>query len=84
MARDLIKFSNDKKGFRALLVVEGLVAAWSISATLYAVVHGRTSTMIYGCITMFAAFYIFGRSLRSYREFARREREENRKEGESK
>ena len=81
MARDLIRFSNDKKGFLTLLVVEALVAVWALSATVYAVIRGRTGTMIYGGITMFAAFYILGRSLRSYRDLRRREREENGKEG---
>ena len=76
MARELIKFSNDKKGFLTLLVVEGLVALWALSATLYALTHGRTSTMLYGAVTMFAAFYIFGRSLRSFRDFMRREKEQ--------
>ena len=76
MARELIKFSNDKKGFLTLLVVEGLVALWALSAMLYALTHGRTSTMIYGAVTMFAAFYIFGRSLRSFRDFMRREKEQ--------
>lgn len=81
MARDLIRFSNDKKGFLTLLVVEALVAVWALSATLYAVTHGRTSTMLYGAVTMLAAFYIFGRSLCSYRDLRRREREQNGKEG---
>ena len=76
MARELIKFSNDKKGFITLLVVEGLVALWALSATLYALTHGRTSTMLYGAVTMLAAFYIFGRSLRSFRGFLRREKQE--------
>jgi len=76
MARELIKFSNDKKGFITLLVVEGLVALWALSAMLYALTHGRTSTMIYGAVTMLAAFYIFGRSLRSFRSFLRREKQE--------
>ena len=76
MARELIKFSNDKKGFITLLVVEGLVALWALSATLYALTRGRTSTMLYGAVTMFAAFYIFGRSLRSFRSFLRREKQE--------
>ncbi len=74
MARELIKFSNDKKGFRLLLAVEVLVCAWALSATCYAVSTGRTSTAIYGFITMFAAFYILGRSLRSYRAIMRREK----------
>ncbi len=80
MARDLIKFSNDRKGFLTLLVVEGLVAVWALSATLYAVTHGRTSTTIYGGLTMLATFYIFGRSLRSYRNLRRSEHEEAKKE----
>jgi len=84
MARDLIKFSNDRKGFLTLLAVEALVGVWSLSAMLYAVTRGRTSTMLYSGITMLAAFYIFGRSLRSYRQFARQERERKEKEDESK
>ncbi len=80
MARDLIRFSNDKKGFLTLLAVEGAVALWALSATLYALTHGRTSTMLCGAVTMLAAFYIFGRSLRSYRDLRRREREEQQKE----
>ena len=76
MAKELIKFSNDKKGFRMLLFVEILLAVWSFAATLYAANAGRTRTMIYGGITMFAIFYILGRSLRSYRTMVRKEREE--------
>ncbi len=76
MARELIKFSNDRKGFITLLIVEGAVALWALSATCYAITHGRTSTMIYGAVTMFAAFYIFGRSLRSFRNMIRKEKEE--------
>ena len=76
MARELIKFSNDRKGFITLLIVEGAVALWALSATCYAITHGRTSTMIYGAMTMFAAFYIFGRSLRSFRNMTRKEKEE--------
>ena len=81
MARELIKFSNDRKGFITLLIVEGVVALWALSATCYAITHGRTSTMMYGAVTMFAAFYIFGRSLRSYRNIRRREREQKEQEG---
>lgn len=84
MARELIKFSNDKKGFRALLIIEVLVAAWALTATLYAVRTGRTRTIIYGGITMFAAFYILGRSYRSYRDLVKREREAEAKEKEDK
>ena len=76
MARELIKFSNDRKGFITLLIVEGVVALWALSATCYAITHGRTSTMIYGAVTMFAAFYIFGRSLRSFCNMTRKEKEE--------
>lgn len=76
MARVLIKFSNDRKGFITLLIVEGVVALWALSATCYAITHGRTSTMIYGAVTMFASFYIFGRSLRSFRNMIRKEKEE--------
>ena len=75
MARELIKFSNDKKGFRLLLAVETAVFVWALSATLYAVRMGRAHTVIYGGITMFAAGYILGRSFRSYRNIIRREKE---------
>ncbi len=76
MARELIKFSNDKKGFRLLLAVEAAVVVWALSATLYAVKAGRTGTMVYGCITLLAAAYIWGRSFRSYRNIIKKEREE--------
>ena len=75
MARELIKFSNDKKGFRLLLAVEAAVFVWALSATLYAVRAGRTHTVLYGGITMLAAGYILGRSFRSYRNIIRREKE---------
>ena len=84
MSRELIKFSNDKKGFRLLLIVEALAAAWALSATLYAVHTGHTRTVIYGGVTMFATFYILGRSYRSYRNLIKREKEEaDRKEDKS-
>ena len=80
MAKELFKFTNDKKGFRILLLLELAVAVWALAATLYAVRVGRTSTMIYGALTVFAIFYILGRSFRSYRNIVRREKEENGKE----
>lgn len=76
MARDLIKFSNDKKGFRMLLALEAVVAAWALAATFYAVSQGRTRTMLYGAVTVFAVFYILGRSARSYRNIVRQEKAE--------
>ncbi len=82
MARDLIRFSNDKKGFRALLTIEALVALWSLAATYYGLRSGRTRTAIYGLITVFAAFYILGRSARSYRDFLKKEKENAPKAGE--
>lgn len=80
MARDLIKFKNTKGGFIALLVLEGALCVWALTATMYAVKVGRTSTMIYGLITMLAIFYIFGRSLRSFRGLVKREKEEKAQE----
>lgn len=76
MAKDLIRFSNDKKGFLTLVVLEALVALWALAAMFYAVRTGRTRTMIYGAITVFAAFYILGRSLRSYRDILRRDKKD--------
>ena len=75
MAKDIIRFSNDKKGFRCLLALETVIAVWALAATLHAVRTGRTSTMIYGGITMLAIFYILGRSFRSYRNIVRQEKE---------
>ncbi|MCR5825046.1 MAG: hypothetical protein K6G54_00620 [Oscillospiraceae bacterium] len=80
MARELIKFSNDKKGFRTLLAVEALAALWALSAVVYAVIKGRSNTMVYGGITLFATLYIFARSLSSYRKLVAQERGEAKKE----
>ncbi|MBE6910835.1 MAG: hypothetical protein E7474_14880 [Ruminococcaceae bacterium] len=76
MAKDLIKFSNNKRGFITLLILEALVAAWALMATITAVRSNEKSMMIYGFVTMFATFYIFGRSLRGFMNIVRREREE--------
>ena len=76
MARDFIKISNDKKGFRMLLALEVLVAGWALAATVYAIRTGRTRTVIYGSITMVAVFYILGRSFRNYRNIVKQEKEE--------
>ncbi|MBQ9459902.1 MAG: hypothetical protein IJU66_08235 [Oscillospiraceae bacterium] len=87
MAKELFKFSNDKKGFRLLLALESLVALWALAATLYAVRTGRTSTILYGTMTLLAIFYILGRSLRSYHNIVKKEKSESgakKKEGESK
>ena len=76
MAKDLIKFSNDKKGFRMLLILEAVIAAWALAATLYAVRTGRNRTVLYGVVTLFAVFYILGRSFRNYRNIVKHEKEE--------
>ena len=76
MAREILKLPNNKKGFAALLALEALAAVWALAATFYAARAGRTSSLIYGGITVFAIFYILGRSLRGYRNIVRREREE--------
>ena len=80
MARDLIKFKNTKGGFVTLLVLEGVLCVWALTATLYALKVGRTRTVVYGFVTMFAIFYIFGRSLRSFRGLVKREKEEKAQE----
>ncbi len=76
MGKDILKLPNTKRGFLLLLALEALAAVWAIAATLYAARMGRTSTMLYGGITMVAIWYILGRSLRSYRNIARRESED--------
>ncbi len=76
MPKDMLKLPNNKKGFVILLVLEALVAVWALAATYYAISHGLTRTVIYGAITLFAIFYIFGRSLRSFCNIVRRDREE--------
>ena len=76
MAKELFKFTNDKKGFRTLLILELAVAVWALAATLYAINAGRKSTIIYGAMTVCAIFYILGRSFRSYRNLIRREKED--------
>ena len=81
MAREILKFTNDRKGYRLLLVLESLLALWALAAVFYAMRIGRTSTALYGGITLFAIFYILGRSLRTYRNIVRREREEEEKKG---
>ncbi len=85
MAKDLLKLPNNKRGFLTLLVLEALVAVWALAATFHAVRTGRTHTVIYGGITVFAIFYILGRSLRGYRNIVRREKEEaaQKKEGQN-
>ncbi len=84
MAKDLIKLPNNKWGFLILLVLEALVAVWAISATLYAVRMGRTRTVVYGLIVMFAVFYILGRGLRTFIGLLKKEREEKQQNGEEK
>ena len=75
MGKDMLKLPNNKKGFLILLVLEALIAVWALAATLYAIRAGMTRRAVYGGVTMFAIFYILGRSLRSYRDIARREKE---------
>lgn len=74
MAKDLIKVSNDAKGFLKLLILEALVGVWALAATLYAVRADRGRTMLYGLVTLLAVCYIFGRSLRSYLNIRKQER----------
>ena len=76
MGKDMLKLPNSKMGFLILLALEALAAAWALAATLYAARAGRTSTVVYGGVTVFAIFYILGRSLRGYRNIVRREREQ--------
>lgn len=76
MAKELIKFSNDKKGFRLLLAVETLLAVWALAATIRALNTGRNSAFLYGVICLLAMCYILGRSARSYRNLVKRERAE--------
>ena len=80
MAKDLIKLPNNKWGFLTLIVIMALIAAWALAATFYAIRADRTRTVVYGAITLFAAFYILGRSIRAFRDLLRRERAEKRQE----
>lgn len=82
MAKDLIKITNDARGFLKLLVLEALVGIWALAATIYSVKADQTRTMLYGVITLVAVCYIFGRSLRSYLNIRKKERGQRRK-GES-
>ena len=84
MARELLKLPNNKKGFVMLLILEALVAAWALAATFYALSAGRTRTVIYGLIVLFAIFYILGRSLRSFRNLQKQERAQKEQDGQAK
>ena len=84
MARELLKLPNNKKGFVMLLILEALVAAWALAATLYALSAGRTRTVIYGFIVLFAIFYILGRSLRSFRNLQKQGRAQKEQDGQAK
>lgn len=84
MARDLIKLPNNKWGFLILLILEALVAVWALAGVFYSIRAGRTRTMIYGLITMFAIFYILGRSLRTFVGLLKQERAEKEGNGEEK
>ena len=76
MARDLIRFSSDKKGFAALLTMEALVAVWALTATFAALRAGEKRTAACGLLTAAATLYILGRGLRGFLNIVRREREE--------
>lgn len=82
MGKDLIKLPNNKRGFLTLIIIEAIAAAWAISAVLYAIRVGRTRTVVYGFITLFAVFYILGRSLRAFAGILKKEREEKAQGGE--
>ena len=84
MAREMLKLPNNKKGFIILLILEAMVAVWALAATFYALSAGRTRTVIYGAIVLFAIFYILGRSLRSFRDLQRKERAQKAQDGETK
>lgn len=80
MAKEILKLPNNKKGFILLLLLEALIAAWALAATFYAVRTGATRTVVFGGITVFAIFYILGRSFRSFRDIVKKERESKEKE----
>ena len=79
MAKDLIKLPNNKWGFLILIAIMALIAAWALAATFHAIRAEQTRAVIYGAITLFAVFYILGRSLRALRDLLRRERAEKQK-----
>ena len=76
MAKDLIRFSNDKKGFRALLLCEILLTVWAVAAAVSALRRGESRLILYAVIVLLAMCYITQRSLRSYLAMKRREKEE--------
>ena len=80
MAKDLIKLPNNKWGFLIVIVIMALIAAWALAATFHAIRTEQTRTVLYGAITLFAVFYILGRSIRALRDLLRRERAEKREE----
>ncbi len=80
MAKDLIKFSNDRKGFRILLLIELALAIWSVAATYTSLRAGSRRSVVYGIVCMLGIFYILGRSFRSYRDLVKKEKEEKEQE----
>ncbi len=85
MARDLIKLPNNKWGFLILIALEALVAVWALVATYHSIQIGRTRTVLYGAVVLFAVFYILGRSLRTFAGLLKQERAEKQgSEGEKK
>ena len=74
MARDLIKFSNDKKGFLTLLAIEALLAVWAVAAMITSARVGSRRSVVYSMVCLFGIFYIFGRSLRNYIDIVKKEK----------
>ncbi len=74
MARDLIKFSNDKKGFLTLLAIEALLAVWAVAAMITSARVGSRRSVVYSMVCLFGIFYIFGRSLRNYINIVKKEK----------
>lgn len=83
MAKDLIKFSNDEKGFLSLLCVVALLLLWAVSATAAAWKGGNARYAFYGAICVLGIGYIFFRSLRSYLKIRKKDPGEQQKTGEN-
>lgn len=81
MGKDMLKLPNNKWGFLILLVLEALIVAWALVATFHSMRLGRTSSMVYGMITLLAVCYILGRSIRTFLGILKKEREEQNKSG---
>ena len=76
MAKDLIQFSNDRKGFRRLIVIELVITALFAVNLVSALIRHIQNRVFYSAICLLAMAYITVRSIRGYRAAVQREKEE--------